>query len=213
MKQLLFVSTLMLALVSSGCTPIERSRTLGNSNVLGKTIALQVCSNCHGVGGISVSPNFPNLAAQQEVYLMTQLKSFRSHNRSDPAGYEYMWGLSANLTDEQIKDLATYYASQPPGPKMSANKTRALAGQAIFEKGIQANSVPACASCHGAGAQGNQQFPRLAGQHADYLVKQLKIFQRTDQRPEGDIMKNIAHSLTTENIENVAAYLQAMPQK
>lgn len=144
---------------------------------------------------------------------MTQLKSFRSHNRSDPAGYEYMWGLSANLTDEQIKDLATYYASQPPGPKMSANKTRALAGQAIFEKGIQANSVPACASCHGAGAQGNQQFPRLAGQHADYLVKQLKIFQRTDQRPEGDIMKNIAHSLTTENIENVAAYLQAMPQK
>jgi len=212
MKKILLVC-MLLAAAGSGCTSAERSRSLGDPNVSGKTIALQVCSNCHGVGGVSVSPNFPNLAAQQEVYFITQMKSFRSHNRSDPAGFEYMWGLSAHLTDEQIKDLATYYAAQQPSAGISGNPMRIHEGQAIFENGVQASGVPACASCHGPAAQGNQQFPRLAGQHADYLVKQLKVFQRTEQRPEGSIMKGVAHLLTPENMENVAAYLQAMPAK
>ncbi|HTN66201.1 MAG TPA: c-type cytochrome [Burkholderiaceae bacterium] len=213
MKKILFASMLLLAALGSGCTSPERSRALGDPNVSGKTIALQVCSNCHGVGGISVSPNFPNLAAQQETYFVAQLKSFRSHNRSDPAGFEYMWGLSAHLTDEQIRDLAAYYAAQQPAAGAPANAARIHEGQAIFEKGVEANNVPACASCHGQKAEGNQQFPRLAGQHADYLVKQLTIFQRTEQRPGGEIMKGVAHSLTPENMENVAAYLQALPLK
>ena len=67
------------------------------------------------------------------------------------------------------------------------------------------------AACHGALAQGNEQFPRLAHQHADYLVKQLMVFQRTDERPEGAIMKTIAHDLTPANMADVAAYLQGMP--
>lgn len=212
-EKILVALTLTLAAVGSGCTSVERSRSLGNPNVSAKTIAFQVCSNCHGVQGTSVSPTFPNLAAQQEVYLVAQLKSFRLHNRFDPAGVEYMWGLSEQLTDEQIKGLADYYASQQPRSGAPANVTRMKEGQAIFEKGIPANNIPACASCHGPAAQGNQQFPRLAGQHAEYLVKQLKVFQRTDERPEGRIMKDVAHLLTTENMENVAAYLEAMPQK
>jgi cytochrome c553 len=75
-------------------------------------LALQVCSNCHGVDGNSVSPNFPNLAAQTEDYISEQLTSFRKHSRFDPAGFEYMWGLSRHLTDQQIKYNAAYFASQ-----------------------------------------------------------------------------------------------------
>jgi cytochrome c553 len=71
--------------------------------------------------------------------------------------------------------------------------------------------VPACSTCHGAEGKGNETFPRLAGQHADYLMKQLLVFQRTDERPEGSIMKTVAHDLTAQNIQDVAAYLQAMP--
>lgn len=211
MKQIPLVLALALMAFVGGCTSTERSRSLGDPNVSAKTIALQVCSNCHGVTGTSVSPNFPNLAAQQEAYLTAQLKSFKSHNRSDPAGFEYMWGLSARLTEEQIKGLAAYYAAQPAQPGAQVDTQRISAGQAIFEKGVAANNIPACATCHGAAAQGNQQFPRLAGQHADYLVKQLKVFQRTEERPEGSVMKGVAHLLTTENMENVAAYLEAMP--
>jgi len=84
-------------------------------------------------------------------------------------------------------------------------------GRPIFNDGISAKGIPPCHSCHGPGGAGNEKFPRLAGQHADYLVKQLTVFQRTDERPEGSIMKTVAHELTQENIIDVAAYLQALP--
>ena len=71
--------------------------------------------------------------------------------------------------------------------------------------------MPACSTCHGPKGEGKATFPRLAGQHADYLVKQLVVFQRTDERPEGSIMKTVAHELTGQNIHDVAGYLQALP--
>jgi cytochrome c553 len=210
MKILLLPLALTVAALGFGCSSVDRSRSLGDPAVYARTIALQVCANCHGVGGTTVSPNFPNLAAQQEVYLVTQLKSFRNHHRSDPPGFEYMWGVSAHLTDDQINGLAAYYAAQEPQPGTVGKVTRMNEGKAIFEKGIPGNNIPACVSCHGASAEGNQRFPRLAGQHADYLVRQLKVFQRTEERPEGSIMKGVAHSLSDENMKDVAAYLQAI---
>lgn len=204
--------SLSLAFVASiaACSSPERSRSLGDPSISANTIALQVCSNCHGVQGISVSPNFPNLAAQSQPYLVQQLKSFKSHGRSDPAGFEYMWGLSARLTDEQINGLADYFAAQKPAQGKPRNPNLVKNGQTIFEQGIAASNTPACSSCHGAKGEGMQQFPRLAGQHADYIVKQLTVFQRTDERPEGSVMKTVAHGLTAENMESVAAYMEAM---
>ncbi|MDY7539928.1 c-type cytochrome [Undibacterium sp. RTI2.1] len=195
----------------SACTSEERSRALDDPTVLPKTVALQVCSNCHGVNGISTSPIFPNLAAQSKLYLTEQLKSFKTHGRSDPEGYEYMWGISARLTDNQIEGLAQYFSEQraPAGKKSSENLL--IAGKAIYEKGITASNTPACASCHGPKAEGMQLFPRLAGQHADYTKKQLMVFRNTDQRPEGALMKTIAHGLKDQDIENIAIYLEAMP--
>jgi cytochrome c553 len=174
-------------------------------------MAQQVCSNCHGMTGNSVSPNFPNLAGQTEPYFVAQLSGFKNQGRRDPAGFEYMWGLSRSLTDEQIKGLAAYYASQSPmALRGEGTPERLEAGKGIFTNGVTDKGVPACVTCHGAEGKGNATFPRLAGQHADYLVKQLVVFQRTDERPEGSIMKTVAHELTQQNIDDVANYLQSV---
>ncbi len=204
---LVFAAAAMLG----GCSSVERSRALGDPAVAPTTIAAQVCSSCHGLGGVSVSPNFPNLAAQMPAYLEAQLKSFRGHGRRDPAGFEYMWGISARLSDAQIAGLASYFAAQPAAHQHSRDAQLEKQGQAIFEQGIPAAGVAACVACHGSKGEGMASFPRLAGQHADYIAKQLVVFQRTDERPEGSIMKTIAHSLTADNIASLAAYVQAIP--
>lgn len=195
----------------AGCANPERSRDVGNPNVSAAVLAQQVCSNCHGVTGVSISPNFPNLAAQTPVYLASQLKEFRTHNRSDPAGFEYMWGLSRALTDAQIQGLADYYAHQtPPRGTPASHAERVAAGDKLFHEGLPAKNIPACLACHGDKGQGNEQFPRLAGQHADYVAKQLLVFQRGNERPEGAIMKTIAHELTHDDVLNAAAYVQSI---
>lgn len=209
------VLTLAVAAIGAGCAAPERSRNLNDPSVAPRTMAEQVCSTCHGIDGNAVSPNFPRLAGQMPDYTIEQLKAFRGHSRSDPAGFEYMWGLSRHLTDAQIEGLAAYFASQAPKPnaETAVSPDLAAAGHEIFEKGILSASVPPCATCHGESAQGREKFPRLAGQHADYLVKQLAVFQRTDERPEGAVMKVIAHQLTQANIEAVSAYLQTVPPR
>jgi len=215
--RLLYLAALAVVAAGAGCANLERSRDVANPAVAGPVLAQQVCSNCHGTGGSAVSPNFPNLAGQTAPYLAEQLKHFRSHNRRDPAGYEYMWGLSRSLTDAQIDSLAAYFSTMPlQRQPIESDATHIAAGKLIFEVGIAASNVPACAGCHGAEGQGNAVFPRLAGQHMDYLVKQLEVFQRTDQRsspetmPTGMIMKNVAHLLGEQQIAQVAAYAQSI---
>ena len=208
--------TLLAALIglAAGCANEPRSRDTANPNVSGETLALQVCSNCHGATGNSSSPNFPNLAGQPEAYLVAQLQGFKGHSRSDPAGYEYMWGLSRNLSDSQIQELAAHFAAEKPErQQIEGNSERIAAGKSIFTNGIPEKGVPPCGSCHGPEGKGNAAFPRIAGQHADYLVKQLTVFQRTDERPSAALMKTVAHNLTRENIVNVADYLQAIPNQ
>ena len=208
------ITGLALALIATGCTTTaERSRNLADPSVSATTLAQQVCSNCHGIDGNSVSPNFPKLAAQPEEYLAAQLKVFRNHKRSDPEGFEYMWGISRSLTDDQIKGLAAYFAAQKsfsPGP---GDAKLVAEGRSIFDSGLPALGVPPCSACHGDHGQGNGQFPRVAYQHSDYVIKQLDVFQRTDERPDGVAMKAITHSLSAQNMEAVAAYLQQMPAK
>lgn len=210
LRMLCLTGSLALMVLNAGCNSVERSRDLSDQNVPSHVMAQQVCASCHGMNGTATSPIFPNLAGQQKEYLVGQLKSYRSHNRSDPAGFEYMWGLSAHLTDDQINGLADYFSLKQPLQGQATDTTRFNKGKNIYENGISASNTPACTGCHGAVAQGNGQFPRLAGQHADYLIKQLEVFQRSDQRPEGAVMKTIAHGLTSENIKDVSFYLQGM---
>ena len=197
--------------ITAGCANPERSRDLGNPAIAGPVLAQQACSMCHGVTGVATSPNFPNLAGQTEGYVVAQLTEFRSHSREDPAGFEYMWGIARRLTDTQIKDLAAYYARQAPANQApEGNPARVEAGRVLFTTGAPTRGIPACSSCHGDHGQGLATFPRLAGQHGDYIVKQLRVFQRTDDRPDGPAMKAVAHGLTADGMANAASFVQGM---
>jgi cytochrome c553 len=213
MKTTSIILAAAVAATLGGCAVPERSRSLGNAAVPAKAIAQQVCSNCHGIDGNAASPNFPRLAAQPEPYLVAQLTYFRSRNRADPAGFEYMWGISRNLTDDHIKGLAAYFASQAPADNAPGEAQLSAEGKDIFYKGIAAKSVAPCATCHGEKAQGNLSFPRLAGQHADYVVKQLAVFQLTNERPAGVVMKTITHDLSPGEMAAVAQFVQGLPAK
>jgi len=204
------MSLLTLLALVSGCSNLERSRDLANPAVAPAVTAVQVCSNCHGIDGNSVSPNFPRLAAQVPDYLVSQLENFRSHQRSDPPGFEYMWGISHHLTDAQIKGLAEYFAAQPAQPNAAVDAAQMAAGKLIFENGVPEKEAAPCVACHGPKAEGLAVFPRLAGQHQDYLIKQLHVFQETEGRP-GTPMKQITHLLTEQEMQAVAGYLQAFP--
>jgi cytochrome c553 len=205
------VAVACAAFVLAGCANTERSRDLGNPAIPGRVLAQQACSLCHGVRGVSVSPNFPNLAAQQPAYVIAQLTEFRGHSRQDPAGFEYMWGVTRRLTDDQIAGLAAYYAALPPAHQGAEGDVALVeAGRKLFADGVPDRNIPACSSCHGDRGQGLATFPRLAGQHTDYLAKQLRVFQRTDQRPDGSVMKVVAHQLTEADVLSAAAFLQSL---
>lgn len=213
MKTTSMTLAIAFAAIAAGCATTERSRALNDPVVPAHVTAQQVCSNCHGADGNSVSPNFPRLAGQQPAYIEEQLTAFRSHSRTDPPGFEYMWGLSRHLTDGQIRSLAEYFSSQKPVPDAPGDPALAARGKDIFEHGVPSKNIPPCATCHGEQAEGRGMFPRIGYQHADYVVKQLLVFQRTDERPQGVVMKSVAHLLTHDDMVAVAAYLQDFSAK
>lgn len=198
-----------IASATVACSTVERSRNVADPNVKGKVLAEQVCSNCHGLDGNPVSPAFPRLAGQQAEYIRNQLKAFRNHTRSDPAAKAYMWGLTRSLTDEQIAGLGEYYANQTPAANRAVDPERLVAGREIFEKGVAGGKVvPACSQCHGPQAQGDRNIPRLANQHADYILKQLAVFQQNNGRTQTP-MELVVREITEDEKRAVAAYLQS----
>ena len=171
-------------------------------------VAAQVCASCHGRTGESISPAFPKIAGQSSEYLETQLRAFRDRSRADPMAQAYMWGMTSQLSDSMIKQLAAFYGGQKPPHGKSANPKLAAAGKTIFEGGIPAAKVQACATCHGKEAAGSGVFPRLAGQHSEYLVKQLVLF-KSSQREGGNasIMHAVSTGMSFDQMQAVAAYL------
>ena len=171
-------------------------------------LAAQVCATCHGPRGDSISPGFPKIGGQRAEYLEGQLKAFRDRTRADPMAQAYMWGMTSQLGDDMIKKLAAFYSGQKPVPGKSGNAALMQKGGAIYTQGIPEAKIQACITCHGKSAEGNAVFPRLAGQHAEYLVKQLVLF-KSALREGGNapMMHNISTAMTFEQMEAVATYL------
>jgi cytochrome c553 len=209
MKKMTVPLAVALVLTAAGCGTIERSRSLANPAVSGQTLAQQVCSICHGVDGQATSPQFPRLAGQQKDYIVTELKNFRGKGRSDPPGPEYMWGLARSLTDKQIDELAEYFSSQSPMKGTPIAVSSMDAGKKIFTEGIPAKGVPPCIACHGDEAQGRDAFPRLAGQHTEYLLRELHIFKETNFRPDTP-MSQVTHDLSPQEMQEVVSYLSTL---
>jgi cytochrome c553 len=204
------VSILGIAVLGlSACTNLHSGRDVANPDMPGKVLAVQVCSNCHGVTGESTSPMFPKLAGQHKEYLAAQLADFKGHDRSDSRGAEYMWGFT-HLSTKQVDELAEYFASQPPMVGQRSSDPSLARGEAIFRNGISDKGVVPCATCHGASGEGSSAFPRIGGQHASYVLEQIKVFQLTDQRPRGAAMKQVTHELSDADASAVAQYIASL---
>jgi len=171
-------------------------------------IAVTTCATCHGYQGRSISPKFPNIAGQHAPYLVAQLKNFKSHTRGDPDAIGYMWGMADQLEDKMIEALAVYYSAKKLASGEQSDANIVARGKDIYEHGVASSGIPACSACHGPQAEGTDQFPRLAGQHAQYILKQLNSFQ-TNLRDVA-IMHGVAASLKGNEMSAVAAYMQTL---
>jgi cytochrome c553 len=171
--------------------------------------AITVCGTCHGPDGNSMNPKYPRLAGQNANYLAAQLKAFRAQTRGDPDAIGYMWGMASQLDDDTIQALAGYYSAQKAVPSASGASPAVTRGRQIFAQGVTAQGVPACSTCHGPDAHGLQDYPRLAGQHAQYVLKQLASFQSNMRNVA--IMHGVAQNLNLDDMDAVAAFLETQP--
>jgi len=173
-------------------------------------VAVTICATCHGPQGHSISPKFPNLAGQHAAYLIAQMNNFKSHTRGDPDALGYMWGMAAPLDDDLISGLAAYYSAQRPAAGRSSDPAATARGKEVYANGVAAEGIPACGICHGPTAAGTDEFPRLAGQSAQYLLKQLRSFQSNLRNVA--VMHGVASGLKLNQMTDVAAYLQSLGQ-
>jgi len=196
----------------AGCAPQDAPHYGWDTTVPGKTIALRMCSDCHGLDGNPVSPQFPRLAGQQKAYLVKQLSEFQTKHRWDPTGSAYMWGIARALTSKQMNEIAAYFSAQKAEPGPAGDAALVQEGKTLYHEGMAAKEVPACASCHGQTALGAGDVPRLADQWSHYLLDQLNVFG-TEERPAAVAMHAIVTNLTPRDKLALATYLQSMGKK
>ncbi len=173
---------------------------------LQKTI--ETCAACHGVDGRTISPTFPNLAAQTAPYIELQLHAFKDQTRADPDAQAYMWGMASQLSDLAISGLAAYFSTQTAAEGRVGNAARIAQGKQIFADGVPARQIPPCASCHGAKAEGSGPIPRLAGQHAPYLLKQLLVIQSVLRT--APVMHGVIKDLNRDQMQAIVTYLESL---
>jgi cytochrome c553 len=172
---------------------------------------ITTCGICHGVNGRSISPTFPNLAAQTAPYIELQLRAFKEQSRGDPDAQTYMWGMASQLDEAMIRDLANYFASlPPPSAGRPGNPALISRGKSLFEKGVPVRNIPPCADCHGSSAEGTAILPRLAGQHAPYLYKQMQAIQSTLR--VAPTMHGVVKDLDKEQMQAVVTYLESLSE-
>jgi cytochrome c553 len=179
-----------------------------------------ICSACHGHSGMAVVPQLANLAGQPRTYLYVQLKSFKDGQRSDPV----MTGQAARLSDQDMRDIATYYASFAPATHGGGDESSP--GARLYHEGDPARGIPPCQGCHGPDAKGPQPamayegkpqppwytFPYLHGQSATFIVKALSDFRSGTRAGTSNarVMQGVTQSLTDDDIQALSAYLSSL---
>lgn len=195
----------VLMLVTGGLRADEIDVSL---RLAAERIAVSTCATCHGPRGHSIAPKFPVLAGQHANYLLAQLHAFKAQTRGDPDALGYMWGMAAPLDDTTMAALADYYGRQRPEAGQRGDPALTARGQQIYQQGDAAAGIPPCGACHGPHADGTDMYPRLAGQHVEYLMKQLHSFQSNLRNVA--IMHGIAQVLPVHDMLAVATYLQSL---
>lgn len=175
----------------------------------GKQIATTVCVGCHGADGNSTGPAFPKLAGQHASYLLKQARNFKApEGDAERRVNAMMNGMVAALSDDDLRSVTAYYASQPYKPEVARNRQTLDIAQRLWRAGDAARGIPACAGCHGpAGAGLPAQFPRLAGQFPEYTEAQLKAFRTAERANDPNkMMRMIAVKMTDAEIRAIADY-------
>jgi cytochrome c553 len=166
----------------------------------GQAKATQMCVACHTADGSRGAPANPILQGQHADYLSKQLHEFKSGKRANAV----MQGMAASLSDEDIRNVSAFYASKQAKPGAAKNKATVALGEKIWRGGLPDRNIPACAGCHGPNGAGiPSQYPRLAGQHADYTEAQLLAY-RAGKRNNGAMMLGVAAKLSDTEIKAVA---------
>jgi cytochrome c553 len=216
MKRSIWQRLLML-LLSSGAVTVAVSahgQEKGSPKVdtaRGQQIASQVCAACHAADGNSTIAANPRLAQQHGDYLYKQLVDYSAQGQAKPARENaVMNGFASQLSDADKRNVSAWYAGQASKPAFARAKGTLELGQRIWRAGIPEKSVPACSGCHGPAGSGiPAQYPRLAGQHAEYTEVTLKAF-RDGGRRNNLPMQQVAAALSDVEIRALADFIQGL---
>ena len=208
MKRIMALAATLAAVVAVAAEPPFKG-----DPVKAQAMVNQVCAACHAADGNSQIAVNPKLAGQIPEYLHKQLTNFKSAagkkaERDNPV----MAGMVAGLSPEDMRNLAAYFAGQSAKPGAAKSKDLVALGQKIYRGGIASKGVAACASCHGPNAAGMPaQYPRLSGQHAEYVETQLKAFRSGERANDpGSMMRGVAEKLSDREIQGVSDYIAGL---
>ena len=201
------------AALTGFCSGIKASENTHADLAKAKATAETVCVACHGSDGNSPTPANPILAGQHRDYLFKQLAEFKSTDGKPQVRVNAtMLGMTASLNTEDMRGLALYFSQQKQKPASAVDAKRVEAGKILWRRGDPDKGIPACAGCHGpAGAGIPSQYPRLAGQHAEYTETQLKNFRSEERSNDPErMMRTIADKLSDKQIKAVADYIAGL---
>jgi cytochrome c553 len=201
---------LWLTLLAAGPFATVSAQEAGVGSVEAGRTKSVTCAACHGADGNSVTPDWPMLAGQHAGYIVRQLRAFKNGERTDVT----MKPFADMLSEQDMLDVAAYFAAQTPTPK-GADPALVTLGQQIYRGGVPARNIAACIACHGPEGDGNPlaAYPRVSGQHAAYVTKQLRAYQTGDRRSDVDLnqmMRNVADQLFEDEIRALASYVQGL---
>jgi cytochrome c553 len=211
MKSVAFVVASLLLAVCASASAAEAAAPAAAAPAKpdlakGQATSANVCAACHTSDGSRGSPANPILQGQHPEYLVKQLIEFKSGKRPSPI----MTGMAAALSEADMKNVSAFYAGKLAKPGFAKSKDTVALGEKIYRGGIADRNVPACAGCHSpSGAGIPSQYPRLAGQHADYTEAQLVAF-RSGARPNSAPMTGVAAKLNDREIKAVADYIAGL---
>jgi cytochrome c553 len=195
-----------LVLCLAGIGPNYAADRVNGDPAKAEPIVSQSCAGCHGQDGNSPVPNFPKLAGQHAEYLLRELKAFKAGQRTN----EGMQPFMASLSEQDIANLALYFAAQKPAPGEVSKPDLVATGKNLYFNGNPDTDVPSCDGCHEADGHGSGKVPRVAGQNVDYTLDAFKLYAKDTRNNGIKAMRNIAHRLTEQEIEALAQYLASM---
>jgi len=184
--------------------------TLAQADAAAGKAKAAVCAACHGADGNSTNPQWPKLAGQHAAYIVKQLQDFKQGKTRTNA---IMAGMAASLSAQDMANLGAWFSSQAASPGYASKSADLKLGKKIYRGGNAATGVPACMSCHGPGGAGNPNagFPRLGGQHAQYVAGQLQNFRLQSRANDKQaMMRDIALRMTPAEMAAVSAYINGL---